>query len=518
MKQNLTLKHTKLIKIVLILLTAFVLVAGSIIAFMIGNKLDSEEQKISDFEQAESLYFMGLDEQKQIGKVNSIIEYGDFLSHVIKYPTIGKTEIDNQIHDIITNIHNNFNTQYGVASEQNKNHTYRLFLSYETYLAPENKMSFVVIEQVETDETLDSKTKTYTYNFDLSTGKKLDSSDIFKSDYKETVSVYLLKYLEATYKNDLSSDYKIHNSASDQNLNQYALTNDGIKFYFDKSTIILHTCGAIGVTVPYDSMQNCLLYNMNKKAEIPAPNIGSLAEITPPKQQKQNSNKHISESNNNNNSISSSNNNKITTAVSGQPMVALTFDDGPNPISTARILDILEKNNAVATFFDLGSLIDTYPAIVRREEQSGCEVESHTYDHKNLNGLSPSQIQSEIDKTNDAFMRVLGHKAALVRPPYGNANKTVCSTIKYPLINWSVDTVDWKSRNSSKIIDEINKIGNLNGKIILMHSIYGSTADAVEKIVPELKSKGYQLVTISQLAKARSKGALKAGVVYTQFK
>lgn len=508
MIRNSIFKHHELIKTVLILLTAFAVVAGSIIAFNDKNLSDTEEQKISDFEQAQSLYFMGLDEQKQIGKTNSIIEYGDLLSYVIKYPTIGKTEIDNQIYEAITDIRNNFNTQYGTTSDQNKNYRYRLFVSYETYLAPENKMSLALTEQVETDETLDLKTETYTYNFDLSTGKKLGNSDIFKSDYKETASTYLLKYLEATYKNNLSSDYKIYTSANEQNLNQYAITNDGIKFYFDKSEILPHTCGAgaIGIAVPYDSMQNCLLYNMNKKAEIPAPNTGSLAEITSPKQQPQDGDQNTNESNNQ------------KTTNSGQPMVALTFDDGPNPISTARILDTLEKNNAVATFFDLGSLIDTYPAIVQREERSGCEVESHTYDHKNLNILTPDQILSEINKTNDALMRVLGHKATLVRPPYGNANKTVCSTVRYPLINWSVDTVDWKSRDASKIINEINKVGNLNGKIILMHSIYGSTADAVEKIVPELKSKGYQLVTVSQLAKFRSKGALKAGIIYTQFK
>lgn len=503
MKQNSIFKNHELIKAVLILLTIFIAVAVSIMAFRDKDLLDMEEQKISDFEQDQSLYFMGLDAQQQIGKTNSIIEYGDLLSHVIKYPIIGKTEIDNQINEIITNIHNDFETQY----RNNKNHTYRLFMSYETYLAPENKMSLVLIKQVETDEVLDSKTETYTYNFDLPTGKKLNNSDIFKSDYKETISSYLSNYFETTYKNDLSSDYKTYISANEQNLNQYAITNDGIKFYFDKSRILSHTCGAIGAIVPYDSMQNCLLYNMNKKAEIPAPNTGSLAEVTPPKQQNQNSSQHTNESNN-----------QKTTIVSGNPMVALTFDDGPNPVSTSRILDTLEKNNAVATFFDLGSLIDAYPTIVQREARLGCEVESHTYNHKNLNILTPDQMLSEINKTNDALMRVLGHKAALVRPPYGNANKTVCNTIKYPLINWSVDTVDWKSRDASKIINEINKVGNLNGKIILMHSIYGSTADAVEKIVPELKSKGYQLVTVSQLAKSRGNGTLKPGVIYTQFR
>lgn len=181
-------------------------------------------------------------------------------------------------------------------------------------------------------------------------------------------------------------------------------------------------------------------------------------------------------------------------------MVALTFDDGPNPSSTGRILDALEKNHAVATFFDLGKLAKSYPDVVKREEAIGCEVGSHSYDHPNLNNLSAEGVQAQVNSSRDAFVSVLGHDVALFRPPYGNANDIVKANVPYPLINWNVDTLDWKSRNKDAILNEIRKIGNLDGKIILMHSIYESTADAVEVIVPELLSEGYELVTVSELA------------------
>ena len=181
-------------------------------------------------------------------------------------------------------------------------------------------------------------------------------------------------------------------------------------------------------------------------------------------------------------------------------MVALTFDDGPNPSSTNRILDTLQKYNAVATFFDLGKLAVAYPDVVKRELSIGCEVGSHTYGHVNLNNLSAPAIKNEIESSKNAFISVLGKDVGLIRPPYGNANELVKANLPYPIINWNVDTLDWKTRNKDAIVNEVRKIDNLDGKIVLMHSIYETTADAVEVIVPELIKQGYQLVTVSQLA------------------
>ena len=197
-------------------------------------------------------------------------------------------------------------------------------------------------------------------------------------------------------------------------------------------------------------------------------------------------------------------------------MVALTFDDGPNPSSSGRILDTLEKYHVVATFFDLGKLVLAYPDVVKREEALGCEVGSHSYDHPNLNNLSVEGIQAQVTNSKNAFVSVLGHDVDIMRPPYGNANDLVKSIIPYPLINWNVDTLDWKSRNKDAIVNEVRKIGNLDGKIILMHSIYETTADAVEVIVPELINEGYQLVTVSELAYYKG-SELSPGVKYFGF-
>lgn len=200
-----------------------------------------------------------------------------------------------------------------------------------------------------------------------------------------------------------------------------------------------------------------------------------------------------------------------------KPMVALTFDDGPNGTATPKILDILEKYNVVATFFDLGTCMENYPNITKREEQIGCEVGSHTYSHQNLNKLSGEEIQDDISNASRIYEKTLGHTLYLVRPPYGNANVTVRRTLKYPLIGWDVDSLDWKTRDKKKILEEVNKISNFDGKIILMHSIYNSTAEAVEELVPQLLAKGYQLVTVSEMAKYKEK-TLQTSTVYYNFR
>ncbi len=200
-----------------------------------------------------------------------------------------------------------------------------------------------------------------------------------------------------------------------------------------------------------------------------------------------------------------------------KPMVALTFDDGPNAKSTPRILDTLEKYNVHATFFDLGSLMLKYPDIVKREAKIG-EVGTHTYSHKNLNSLTPEELSEEIRLSKEASVQVLGYEPKLLRPPYGNANANVRAGISdMAIINWNVDSLDWKYRNKDLTLSEIDKFGDLDGKIILMHSIYSETADAVELLVPDLLDRGYQIVSVSELAYYKGY-TLETSTIYYGFK
>ena len=181
-----------------------------------------------------------------------------------------------------------------------------------------------------------------------------------------------------------------------------------------------------------------------------------------------------------------------------KPMVALTYDDGPYRPVTNQILDVLEKYGARATFFVVGSRVSTYSDCIRRANSLGCQIGNHTYNHKTLTEASDSQVKSEISATNAVIKRCIGKNASIVRAPGGSTSGRVRSLVEYPFINWSVDTLDWKHRNTAKVIASV-KSDVTDGSIVLMHDLYSSTGNASEVIVPWLINQGYQLVTVSEM-------------------
>lgn len=198
-----------------------------------------------------------------------------------------------------------------------------------------------------------------------------------------------------------------------------------------------------------------------------------------------------------------------------KPMVALTFDDGPSQY-TPGILNILEKYESRATFFEVGNRINQYPDTVLRISRMGCEIGNHSYDHAVLGNASASKIHSEISGTDAKIKAITGKKPTLLRPPYGSIGSSLRSNAGLPMILWSIDTLDWKSRNADAVYQSVmNHVKD--GDIILMHDLYGSTRTAVQRIVPELRKRGYQLVTVSELAQYR-KVTLNAGQSYSQMR
>lgn len=183
-----------------------------------------------------------------------------------------------------------------------------------------------------------------------------------------------------------------------------------------------------------------------------------------------------------------------------KPMVALTFDDGPGK-DTAKILDILDQYGSRATFFVVGNRVKNFSDGLAQVTQRGSEVGTHTWSHEDLSKLSQGNIQSQLQKSIDAIENITGQPVTLMRPPYGAISgnvKTVCGQMNLPIIQWSLDTRDWETRSASKTYDSI--MNNVkNGSIILCHEIVPSTITAMERVVPELINRGYQLVTVTEL-------------------
>ena len=182
-----------------------------------------------------------------------------------------------------------------------------------------------------------------------------------------------------------------------------------------------------------------------------------------------------------------------------KPMVALTFDDGPAEGTSDQILDILEANHALATFFEVGVNVAQYPDPLPRMAEMGCEIGSHSNAHKDLSKLKKSALLADLDAADQKFLDAGVDAPTLVRPPYGAVNKTVKSATGRAMITWSIDTLDWQSKDAQAVIDYIQNYGDLDGQVVLMHSTYSSTVEAVEVLVPWLQEQGYQLVTVTEL-------------------
>ena len=182
-----------------------------------------------------------------------------------------------------------------------------------------------------------------------------------------------------------------------------------------------------------------------------------------------------------------------------KPMVALTYDDGPHATYTDQILDILEENHAVATFFEVARNLANDPDAVRRAVSLGCEVGSHSYRHADLGKMSQAALAEDLSKADALFEEVLGTAPSLLRPPYGSLSKTVKYTTGRSIITWSIDTEDWLSRDVDKILASVQGAGSLDGQVILMHSTYETSVEASAVLIPWLQEQGYQLVTVSEL-------------------
>ena len=188
-----------------------------------------------------------------------------------------------------------------------------------------------------------------------------------------------------------------------------------------------------------------------------------------------------------------------------RPMIALTFDDGPKASVTGRILDSLQANGGRATFFMVGSNVNANAGIIKRMVAQGCEVANHTHDHKYISKLSADGIISQIGSTNQKIEAICGVSPVLMRPPGGyidTRSLSVVGNMGMSAIMWSIDTRDWQHRNAQRTIDTVLSQVR-DGDIILMHDIYSTSADAAVVLIPELTARGYQLVTVSELAAYR---------------
>lgn len=194
--------------------------------------------------------------------------------------------------------------------------------------------------------------------------------------------------------------------------------------------------------------------------------------------------------------------------VRGNPTrkeIALTFDDGPHPQFTSRLLDILRREKVRATFFVVGKMVDKYPELVQQEVAEGHEVANHTYNHLRLPTLSLEGIARELRNGARAIARAIGSTTNLFRPPGGEYDERVIGVIKrlgYAMVLWTDDPGDF-AEPGANLIQQRTLSRVRNGAIILLHDGSQQTLDVLPNMIRRLKAQGYTFVTCTEMAQQR---------------
>lgn len=181
-----------------------------------------------------------------------------------------------------------------------------------------------------------------------------------------------------------------------------------------------------------------------------------------------------------------------------KPKIAITFDDGPHPTFTPQLLDGLKKRNVKASFFVIGNLAKANPEIIRRQKKEGHLIGNHTYHHVDITKMSDEQARDEIQSTNEVVEGIIGEEVSFVRPPFGIWQKNLEKELSVIPVLWSVDPLDWTTKNVDEIVNKVVTQVKEND-MILLHDCYQSSVDAALRIIDILLQEGYEFVTVDEM-------------------
>lgn len=322
-----------------------------------------------------------------------------------------------------------------------------------------------------------------TFHADLSTGKLLSLDNILTSGGREVLQNMVIK--DAQLEVEVVNEYL---------LDLWTLNSNGLEIILERGDYLPMSAGTVTLSYSYDELKDILLLPVENESEVSETEELTETELTE----------------------NTENNLTVTTIDPDKPMVALTFDDGPSK-HTAHLLDIFATYGGKGTFFVVGNLIDNRVDTVKRMADEGHEVAGHSWSHRQLTKLTPSELTDQIMTTRAKIFEVTGVDSTVIRPPYGAFNsdvKEVCANLGIVMVNWSLDTLDWKNKNADMVYKAIMEDVK-DGAIILCHDLHGTTVEAMERVIPDLIEQGYQLVTVSELL-SYSDEEVCAGNVYNK--
>lgn len=422
-----------------------------------------------------------------------------------KYPNVGiKKEVyHSDSYDIFINfpvfLEDDFNTKVREYIEEQKREFDTLIADSDT--SSDIKMTLNVsfdIYQIY-DKTYSIKMDTFTdgklanpiYSnkimlIDTANNQFVNPLDVFKDNKKDQLKKEVQHKTIEQYNEEIFEDELQEAIDSEAFLDYLYFTDDQVVIEFPQYTIAPGSSGTLKVDFSYNELSDLFVDEWIEKVN-------------------QSSNNSDEEVVDKNIKDESETNAEKETEISNEDLkqVAFTFDDGPHPENTEKILDILDEYDAKATFFVLGNSVDYYPQIVKKAYLEGHEIGNHSWNHPNLVNLPVETIRKEISDTDEVIKNATGEVPKLYRPPYGSHNQTVDEAAGKPPILWDVDTLDWQTRDPQAILTNV-KNQTKDGSIILMHDIHKETVEGFRLSIDYLDSLGYEFVTVSELEESNN--------------
>ena len=416
---------------------------------------------------------------REYGEATGYVQLDDELMVRILYPEVELKNLDNEIVDWIENKVAYYQVEANGSNENGD--SAELTAEYESFLVGNDIISVIIKGIFDKPFNAHPIDVIATFHTSLKTGEMIDLEETLLADGKKQLQNKVIK------------DAKLNNADIDNNLlDNWILTNDGLEIILERGKYLPMSDGTVLLEYSFEELKGIINESFIKGTE---------------QESEENIKLNILE----NDTITPS-----TTIDPTKPMIALTFDDGPSK-HTERLLDIFSEHGGKATFFVVGNLIDNCPETLQRMVTDGHEIGGHSWDHRQLTKLSSEDITDEIMNTRAKIYSITGVDTIIMRPPYGSYNdeiKRICAENGIVMINWAVDTLDWKTRNADKVYNAIMSQVK-DGDIILCHDLYDTTVDAMERVIPDLIAQGYQLVTVSELL-SYGEEDVKAGTVHTK--
>ncbi|MGE7842502.1 polysaccharide deacetylase family protein [Lysinibacillus sp. NPDC093712] len=449
-----------------LLLIGLIVTLISIILVIILSKDEFKFQKISASKDTNSESNLSTENSAFPGiRIVSDVSNDKRSPFAVHYPQTENKVFNETVLQFITDAKDNYLSS--MKNNKNKEAKGELTINLETFPFHEHHYSFV-LTKMQYLGGANHVVSTTTFFYNNETGEQINIQTLLQNDNNNlsTLAAYVRKDLQQNLqlKEVLNEDELLKVTEPKwENFNRFAIVDDSIHFYFDEYEIASGSAGAPIVKLSL-SLINPLLASEFQIA------METMEPTKPP----------------------------VSPGDPNVKRIALTFDDGPHPKVTEQILNTLDKYHAKATFFMLGSRVKHYPDIARDVLARGHEIGNHTWNHPVLTKMPLEQVLKEYTSTANEIELAINQGATVFRPPYGATNDEINEKIPVPVVLWSIDTLDWKHRNSQLLLTYIKS--NLhNNSIVLMHDIHQSTADGLDAVLAYLQGEGYEFVTVSEI-------------------